>query len=384
MKTNLLFTLLLLFSCKSEENSTVDQDGPHIEVHETLVTVPDDFATIQKAIDQSKWGDTIVVKPGTYTENIDFKGRNILLTSLFYLERDPAYISSTIINGSKEAVVKFMNNEGPGAILQGFTIKNGVGTVYTRPNGNITRGGGGILGLKSSPTIRYNIVEDNEAIDVSGPNPYAGGGGIRLELGSPKVHNNVIRNNKGGFGGGVFLDATSVEFTNNIIEGNQAIRTEFAGGGGLYLDFVLEGSNGNFVVNNTIVNNLSAGQGGGLVLAGLTVNNGLIFLNNVLYNNENEEVFSRFEANPEDFNPSYCLIEGGYPHGTDIISSDPKLSEMTFLLTEESPCIDAGHPDAAYQDPNDGENAIAPGRGTLRNDIGSYGGPGAFSILSAQ
>ncbi len=381
MKNYLLLMLLCITTIgKSGINIPPISTNSNENTHKTLVIVPDDYSSIQSAIDQSESGDTVVVKPGTYTENINFNGKNVLLTSLFYLDNDVSYISKTIISGPKEAVVKFMHKETQDAIIQGFTIRDGIGTVYTRPNGNITRGGGGILALEASPTIRFNIIEDNEATDISGDNPYAGGGGVRLELGSPIVHNNIIRNNKGGFGGGVFLDATAAVFTNNIIEGNEATKAEFAGGGGLYLDFVLENSEGNFVANNTIVNNLSAGEGGGVVLAGITANEGLKFSNNIIFNNQNEEVFARYNAKLEDFKASYCLIEGGLTSGDHIITDDPKLAQSTFLLDDNSPCIDAGDPGDSFKDPNNGTDAEAPSKGTSRNDIGAYGGPNSFSF----
>ncbi|MCB0839325.1 MAG: hypothetical protein KDD99_21790 [Bacteroidetes bacterium] len=385
MKNHLLQILLLaiafisLQSCKDE---VVDPDPmEHQPGTNKLVQVPADYPTIQEAISQVSSGDSIIVSPGTYEENIDYLGKNILITSLFYKDQDISYISSTIIQGKSGSVVRFMNGENSKAIIQGFTISGGTGDIYTRPNGNITLGGGGILALESSPTIRYNIIENNEATDISGANGAAGGGGLRMELGSPSIHNNIIRNNKGGFGGGVFLDATEAIFKNNVISGNEAIRADFGGGGGLYLDFVKPNSNGNKVYNNTIVNNLSAGEGGGLVIAGNTAYDNLVFINNIIFNNENNEVFTRLDANSEDFHPSYCLIFGGWTYGTNIIEEDPKLIETSFLLENNSPCIDAGEPSVAYNDHNNGGNALPPCMGTSRNDIGAYGGPKAMKLL---
>lgn len=382
--TNILL-LFFIIACGQDDDGATPQpdpkDDPQPEHLATLVTVPEDFDDIQQAIDQAIDGDTIVVEPGTYEENIDFIGKKILLTSLFYIEHDISYISSTIIKVSEGSVVRFMSNESNDAILQGFTITGGTGEVYTRPNGNITRGGGGVLGLNSSPTIRYNIIEDNEATDVSGENPFAGGGGIRLELGTPVVHNNVIRNNRGGFAGGVFLDATAAMFTNNLIVNNSATKNEFAGGGGLYLDYVLVGSNGNKIANNTITDNHSVGEGGGLVLAGATVFANLEFTNNIIYNNEGAEVLSRNGASNSNFLPSYCIIEGGFETGNNIQDVDPGLVDESYILKNDSPCIDNGNPDASYNDKNDGENVMAPCLGELRNDIGATGGPNAKLIL---
>lgn len=61
-----------------------------------------------------------------------------------------------------------------------------------------------------------------------------------------------------------------------------------------------------------------------------------------------------------------------------------------FKLANGSPCIDAGKPDAVYYDPYDKVKypvpdpattpALPPAQGTIRNDIGAYGGPHAGPI----
>ena len=51
-----------------------------------IIYVPDDYSTIQTAINASTDNDTILVSPGTYYENIDYSGKTIMVASLYLLE----------------------------------------------------------------------------------------------------------------------------------------------------------------------------------------------------------------------------------------------------------------------------------------------------------
>jgi hypothetical protein len=64
------------------------------------------------------------------------------------------------------------------------------------------------------------------------------------------------------------------------------------------------------------------------------------------------------------------------------VAVDPLFDEVLGapFLSAESPCVDAGHPASAYEDPEDPDNpgfALWPSQGTLRNDMGFTGGPHA-------
>jgi hypothetical protein len=132
-------------------------NSPAAEIH-----VPSQFSTIQAAIDSSADGDTIIVQPGTYAENIDYNGKAITLTSTNPL--DAAVVASTIIDGNLNgSVVTFDSGETPNSVLTGFTIRNGSGTLI-----NGKRYGGGIYcGFQSTPTIARNKIMNNTA-DVGG------------------------------------------------------------------------------------------------------------------------------------------------------------------------------------------------------------------------
>ena len=87
-----------------------------IPISAEVLYVPDDFSSIQYAIYASENGDKIIVKPGTYEENIDFFGKNITISSTE--PENPNIVATTIIQGDKtSSVVTFKRNETNQAIL---------------------------------------------------------------------------------------------------------------------------------------------------------------------------------------------------------------------------------------------------------------------------
>src|SRR5262249_6581215 len=104
------------------------------------IRVPTDQPTIQLAINTAINGDTALVSPGTYNENINFNGKAITVKS----ESRP---QNTIINGGKlGSVVTFNSGEGRDSILNGFTLQNGSAAA-----------GGGVMIYNSSPTVTNNV-----------------------------------------------------------------------------------------------------------------------------------------------------------------------------------------------------------------------------------
>jgi len=201
-----------------------------------LINVPDDFETIQAAIDASFNGDTVLVQPGTYIENIDFKGHEIILGSLFLITGDTAYIDSTIIDGDENgSVVTFEGGENNNAVLIGFTITNGNG----KPMGGFhsRRYGGGIYCYRSNPTISYCNITGNAALGE-----ISEGGGI-YSLGSDLRINNVkIESNEGD---GIYCGSTcSPVLINSIIIQNIGYGYECRNADAIFESCLIDGNLG--------------------------------------------------------------------------------------------------------------------------------------------
>jgi len=342
-----------------------------------MIEVPGDYPAIQAAINASVSGDTIVVSPGAYFENINFRGKNIVLTSLYYLDADTSYISSTIINGSNPvnpdtaSCVIFCSGEDSTAVLQGFTITGGSGTKWTDIHGaGIFREGGGILVELSSPTILHNVITGNACTDLSGV-VSTGGGGMRIGDGNPTVTANRISFNQARYGAGIVLNYTGCRILNNVIASNTGGQ-EYLGGSGIWIYSNLPGTP-KIIVNNTIVNNsstLASGTGGISVWSAASV----FIKNNIIYGNSPALQIKISGSTPI---VTYSDVQGGYT-GAGNIDENPQFDPESYLLDESSPCIDAGDTAAIFNDIEDPENqgsALFPSRGTLRNDMGAYGGP---------
>ncbi len=362
-----------------------------------ILKVPSDHPAIQSAINSAVNGDTVVVFPGTYFENINFLGKNIVVTSRYYENADPQFILSTILNGSQPkhpdtaSCVLIVSGENEGAVLQGFTVTGGKGTRWTDEHGaGVYREGGGILITLSSPVIRHNYILNNEIFN--GNNVLStGGGGIRVGDGSPLIEHNVITLNKALYGGGIVLNYCSGAIVRNnmivensvrqYIEGKQGF-----GGGGLWIGNPEPGdSRPNMIVNNTIFGNEAmdnpnasgfSGRGGAMVIHS---NVNVVVKNNIIWENHSSFPIASVAVLNANVTTEYNNIMFGFP-GQGNIATDPMFADSSFLLQPSSPAIDAGDTGSVYFDPHFGINpelAVLPARGTKRNDLGAYGGPAA-------
>lgn len=146
------------------------------------IKVPQHFATIQLAINAAKNLDTILISEGVYYENLIIKGKEIVLASLYLIDKDTSHISKTIVNGSKFA------NEDSASVLtilpgaSAFLYPQIIGLTLTGGSGNRlvkavqtplgadwlnVYAGGGIFVDSMNPIFSYNRIVYNSVTKQS-------------------------------------------------------------------------------------------------------------------------------------------------------------------------------------------------------------------------
>jgi len=286
-----------IYAFEQETKSTFSEAKPY---YSNFIIVPEHYSTIQNAINSAVNEDIILVFPGTYNENINFQGKNIIVSSLFLVTQNNNHISATIISGNNnDSVIKFNANENETAMLNGFSIINGQSEY-----------GAGIYCSNSNPTLSNLDINSNSAY---GEEIHSGAGaGVYCSNSNPIINNVKIQNNSAYVGGGIYcINGSNVSFTNVLIVDNAI--TEWN------IELYFESSN-------------------------VTVMNSIIWNNLIGYTNVcNEDI-------------NYSNLEG-YELGIGNINLDPLfMSSGNYHLQSNSPCINTGNPDSQYNDMDGSRN----------------------------
>ncbi|MBU1707668.1 DUF1565 domain-containing protein [bacterium] len=158
-----------------------------------LIQVPQTHQTITGAIDASSQGDTILVQPGTYSEQLRLPSHDIVLVSDFFLSGDSSALYNTIIDASDwidedtASTVVIINGSTRETIVSGFTITGGYGTLV----GEEVTIGGGFYIRDSNSVISSNIISGNEANSSTAIYAYES---------NPVISGNHIYGNRGQYG----------------------------------------------------------------------------------------------------------------------------------------------------------------------------------------
>jgi hypothetical protein len=283
------------------------------------------YTTIQSAIGAVHNGDVVLVRPGTYVENINFNGKRIIVAS-----RGGADSTTIQAANTGQAVVYFTSAEPKGTELSGFTV---------------TRGGqSGIYCNGSSPKIMDNVIEHNRSTY------YNDGGGIDLNFTTGAVvKGNVIRRDTANtYGSGIHMqNCTNDTICYNLLYQNRGVAeircltTKAA------------------IYNNTIDVAGSRGHG----IANQLGNDTIDCRNNIVDNAVLDGIYAH--------NSGYARVEyndiwdydrnafggAGIVQGTGNIFADPRFWGIPYgepegydLIPFFSPCEDTGDPNPFFAD----------------------------------
>jgi len=390
------------------------------------------FQVVQDGIDTAPatgcW--EVDVHPGTYLENIDFRGYPVDVRST----DGPAV--TTLDGQGLGPVVTFHTDEPPEARLFGFTVTNGLGdrgagisVVSTATDtlcsptieGNLITGnttsaggnGGAMYLYRSESEVLGNTLQGNDAC-LGGAEMGCDGGGIDILYGAPVITLNTIVDNSAGDGGGLWVTYSEAVITQNLIAGNQADdegEADMNGffiagqGGGVLLRL---GTDAVVFTNNVIADNLASTHGGGLCVYGtydyatepVITNNTIAFntvsaddhgagvevwgianptlINNILYTNHGAGFHAQYAYASVSYGDVYgntLAWSGALPDPTGTAGNLAVDPGFTSVTDNGDWTDDDFHLGSASPLTDAGDPAILDADGSV-SEQGAFGGPG--------
>ncbi len=309
---------------------------PHMFVTHSTPTVldaPARFARIQGALENAADFDTILVAPGTYSENLNTVNRKVVLRSSAGREVTILQAENT---GWNVIAVESTTDSLP--LIDGFTIR---GTMYAPgvlQNGGILQNcdintcrshdGAGVRTGSQHAVVRNCLIHDNTATIF--------GGGVYVNRG--RVEGCRIYNNQAEYGQGISIAYGATVIGNLIYNHHGSTETAAA---------ISAGSAPVELYNNTIVGNTY-----GVVLQ--DGSEAKVWSNIIAFNEQlgYKDTYNQASLQNNDLYGNGLGDDHFDWHG---ISADPMFVDTAahdYSLQISSPCIDAGGPASLGLDPD--------------------------------
>ncbi|MBL8878740.1 MAG: right-handed parallel beta-helix repeat-containing protein, partial [Phycisphaerales bacterium] len=310
--------------------------------------VPQDYATIQAALDTATNGDIVELSDGQYSgpgnTELTFHGR------LVHLRSASNDASRCVIDGDGTAALLVLDQREPdGASVENITLRNSGGGARAIS-----------LGMLANLRLRNCVVEDNTS------------GAINLaDQSSLSLERCVVRNNSASQGGAIrMLNYASATWDDCVFQGNLAD-----------IGAVLHSNTGATVAHDCLIIDNRAQQGWFAWISGnysaLTLDGCTLANNRRTAPGQSALIFSEYRCGIRLWNTvswfndrphaqgvwvdivyvDYCDFEGGgsafsfqtgeFDYGENNIESDPRFADVAagdYRLTGSSPCVNAGDP----------------------------------------
>lgn len=310
----------------------------------TTYHVPGDNPTIQGALNLTSPGDSVIVSPGDYPENLTMPNGVVLVGD--------QGAAVTAVDGRFLAPVIACEGAS-GFTVQDLTLHRGYNATYPGGAGvamNLSQGtflgcifvenragrdGGGISIVDSNATIRNCTFKDNSAPGQ------LDGGGVFCWRSTMLIEDCLLLENVASEGAGIAIANSSTATVRRcVIANNEATSPGHAGGG------IISNTCMVIIENNTIVDNVTANAAASVALdqssgsfernivanatgVGIECSGGGVTIRcNDIWNSQNVD-YQGCATSPADFSadPQFC-----------------NLAELDFRLHESSPCAAAHSP----------------------------------------
>ncbi len=322
---------------KTLENYITVNDGSNIYGHLSGIWHPEYTYIITGDVSIAE-GDELIINPDVelqFSDDVQFMVNGTLVADASSTRSEPiVFTSDTSWNG-----IRFFDTQEDNILANCEISKATISAIKVEGDSKVD-----IIGCK---IFNNNTTSQAAAFEIVGSD-------------NVLISQNIISNNtSAGCAGGIRCTASTIEIVNNAIVNNT----------GQWGAFSFKNDSNAILTNNTIANNLSTNSTSYLMFL---LNSVPIITNSIII--DNGEI--HYPGTPEI---TYSCVTGGFA-GEGNIDEDPLFVAPTagdgtdyngliasWWLQTGSPCINAGNPDAMYNDP-DGS----------RNDMGAYGGPNSM------
>ena len=323
-----------------------------VDLGDSVHQVPEEFGTIQAAIDASESGDTVLVGPGTYLENLVLHG--VGGADGIHLKSVGGPGVTTIDGGFQGPVIKVIWSK---FAISGFSIVNGFELIGPFKLGY------GISCFGSEVAIDDNVIASNNAAGVRisscvaasiSFNSITANGLTGIEVSDNPNHVFISGNSIDGNATGIALSSgaqamidsntishcyasasgnalnvqsgSSATFTNNVVSDN-AISVDAT--------VMVQGLSSALFVNNTIVDNDVDSRCRACAVFVATSDSSITVVNSIVRNGAPDEF-----GGSGTVSVTHSNVEGGHA-GVGNFDALPEL-DPTYHLLSTSPCRDAG------------------------------------------
>ncbi len=346
-----------------------------LDANQKFLKVPEEYRTVQAAIDAAQDGDTVLVSPGVYHEALTIQGKSITLASWYLTTKETRYIKQTVLDGSiipdpdpeddidavVDAVISMPESPETESTILGLTIRDGDDGLACSSRARVlfnhfVNNTDAIDYENGSGECRFNtfVANDDDGVDIDNSSAVLvannemrdnddDGIEMRLHPHEGEMLNTVIRDNiitGNGEDGIQIIDYPEMSNRTITIERNLIAENAMAGIGFMSDAVTLEDYRGAqipesiTIINNTICRNHYGMVGGGNARV----------LNNVFVENLHAPLKN---VNGQSLLTHNLLWQnGGEPVNSNLTSGvllrkDPQLDD-NFRPLESSFCIDQG------------------------------------------